>query len=122
MGERSPEVGPVSNEVREEVTEGAPELSLKEQVLAMFPERCRNGDGSSASMGDVCSRISVAVDMLLKDHADGFHTTEQVLSIADKMGWTVDATCISGPSYKGATSTLQCSSFRRNFYISDKPN
>lgn len=95
MVERSPEWDPI----RPEVTDAnqAP-IDLRGQLLALFPDRCRNGDGSDAQLGRVCSILSSIVDK----HMDG-KTTDQARADVAAIAETWDQTCPNGPVYTAVT-------------------
>ncbi len=94
-----------------------PPRTLREELIDLYPKRCRNGDGSCLSIGRVCNRILTSVDEAMEGVVAERVTEAEARAIAEADADYVDKVCATGPRYFPATTTLlKCGIKYDNFY------
>lgn len=109
MVERSPEHRPVEPEVNIG-GDNAPSPSLREELLTMFPEHCRNGLGV-LQRGRVCAYLSTYIDLCIVDA-----NTDEARNNAIEAAETWEQLCPKGPRYPATGTLLKCGATADNFY------
>lgn len=120
MGERSPEFGQVSPEVRIDVTEGAPDPSLRDRVLAAYPARCQGQGKWYDGVGIVCEKILARVEPLLEDVKTGALSEDYALAQSAEHAGEIQDVC-RGPRNFVTTGSLKCGVDYSNFHDINKP-
>ncbi|MES2970959.1 MAG: hypothetical protein V4702_01395 [Patescibacteria group bacterium] len=113
MGERSPEARSESKEVYIGGGDGAPASSLRDRMLALYPESCRRVGGS---LGEekVCYTILFNVDIIQEEVEAGNLTEEEGFAEATELAGIIDENC-PGPRSFATTNSLKCGINNNNF-------
>lgn len=94
---------------------GLTRVSLREELLALYPERCRNGGGGTLVQGQVCAKIGSFVDQLMGDVSAGEMTDNDALNLSSLDAAAVERGCANGPRYYATATSLKCGLDASNF-------
>lgn len=90
--------------------------SLRDELIALFPERCRKGEGYPGQVGLVCANILAFVHDLEINVDAGDLSHKEAVDCGESLAAKVDGNCQSGPRYYATSSSLKCGSDAGNFY------